>query len=118
MTVVLSSHLLAEVEQLCDRVAILNQGQLIFQGHWSELIATAPAGHRLELDDWTKAGIVLQQFGATRLSADTIALAAQGDMADLVAALVHAGVRVRGVEPVRRNLEEIYLNAISGVSRS
>ena len=42
MTVLLSSHQLAEVGQLCNNVAILNQGQLIFHGRWSEL-ATKPA---------------------------------------------------------------------------
>jgi len=118
MTVVLSSHLLAEVEQLCDRVAILNQGRLIFKGHWNELTAAATQGHRLDVDDWEKAEVVIKSLGASRLTDDTIALAPDGDMADLVAALVTAGVRVRAVEPVRRNLEEIYLNAISDASRS
>jgi ABC-2 type transport system ATP-binding protein len=37
LTVLLSSHLLSEVEQLCDRVAILNQGRKVFEGRWLEL---------------------------------------------------------------------------------
>ena len=46
VTVVLSSHLLAEVEQTCGRVAILNRGRLVFQGHWREL-RKRPARYRL-----------------------------------------------------------------------
>jgi len=117
MTVVLSSHLLAEVELLCDRVAILNQGRLLFEGRWSDLAIAANPGHRLEVDDWEKATVVLHKLGASRLTPDTIALAPQGDVADLVAALVAAGVRIRAVEPLRRNLEEIYLNAVSEAPR-
>jgi len=113
MTVVLSSHLLAEVEQLCDRVAILNQGRLIFEGRWNELTADPSSAHRLEVDDWKKAGGILQKLGVSRPTAETIALAPGGDMADVVSALVKGGVRIRAIEPLRRNLEDIYLKAIS-----
>jgi len=113
MTVVLSSHLLAEVEQLCDRVAILNQGRLILEGHWNELTADSSPAHRLEVDDWKKAGVILQKLRVSRPTAETIALAPGGDMADVVSALVKGGVRIRAIEPLRRNLEDIYLKAIS-----
>ena len=62
MTVVLSSHLLAEVEQLCDRVAILNQGRLILEGRWNELTADPSPAHRLEVDDWKKAAVILKKL--------------------------------------------------------
>jgi len=113
MTVVLSSHLLAEVEQLCDRVAILNQGRLILEGRWNELTADSSPAHRLEVDDWKKAGVILQKLRVSRPTAETIALAPGGDMADVVSALVKGGVRIRAIEPLRRNLEDIYLKAIS-----
>ncbi len=113
MTVVLSSHLLAEVEQLCDRVAILNQGRLIFEGRWNELTADPSPAHRLEVDDWKKAEGILQKLGISRPTAETISLAPGGDMADVVSALVKGGVRIRAIEPLRRNLEDIYLKAIS-----
>ena len=113
MTVVLSSHLLAEVEQLCDRVAILNQGRLIFEGRWNEFTADSSPAHRLEVDDWKKAGVILQKLKVSRPTAETIALAPGGDMADVVSALVKGGVRIRAIEPLRRNLEDIYLKAIS-----
>ena len=114
LTVVLSSHLLAEVEQTCSRVAVLNQGRLIFQGQWQDL-ATKEARYRLELDDWTRAdGIIAGCGGLPGEAAGErrVTLPPGRDVADLVAALVHAGIRVRGVEPIRQSLEEIYLQLI------
>ena len=118
MTVVLSSHLLAEVEQLCDRVAILNQGRLIFEGRWNELTADPSPAHRLEVDDWKKAAVILKKLRVSRPTSDTISLAPRGDMADVVSALVKGGVRIRAIEPLRRNLEDIYLKAISTAKRA
>jgi ABC-2 type transport system ATP-binding protein len=118
MTVVLSSHLLAEVEQLCDRVAILNQGRMIFEGRWNELTADPSPAHRLEVDDWKKAAVILKKLRVSRPTSDTISLAPGGDMADVVSALVKGGVRIRAIEPLRRNLEDIYLKAISTAKRA
>ncbi|HEX8310861.1 MAG TPA: ABC transporter ATP-binding protein [Chthoniobacteraceae bacterium] len=112
LTVLLSSHLLSEVEQLCDRVAILNQGRKVFEGRWLELAGDRPC-YRLELDDWEKAVPHLRAAGAdVRQATGEIDLAAGVDIGDLVAALVHAGVKVRAVEPQRPNLERLYLAAI------
>jgi len=111
MTVLLSSHQLPEVEQLCSRVAILNQGRLVFQGCWSDL-ATGNKRFRLEVDDWPKSEAVLKKFNAT-LEKSAVELQAGCEIADVVHALVQAGVRVSAVEPLRQTLEEIYLGAIS-----
>ena len=114
LTVVFSSHLLAEVEQTCSRIAILNQGRLVFEGHWQDL-ASDQARYRLELDDWAKAAPVIGACGGQLIEVAAerrLALPPDRDVADLVAALVRAGVRVRAVEPIRQNLEEIYLQTI------
>jgi ABC-2 type transport system ATP-binding protein len=113
MTVMLSSHLLSEVEQMCDRIAILNQGQLVFQGHWSELRSDG-ARYHFDVDDWPKAGPVIQLFGARLDEREKIvSLPAGRDIGDLVTALVREEIRVRRVEALRQSLEEIYLNAVS-----
>lgn len=112
MTVLLSSHLLSEVEQMCDRVAILNQGRLIFQGRWSEL-AKDSRRFRLQLDDWEKARLILEKCGATVPMENIVEPPANQEIADVVAALVQSGVRVSGVEPLRQSLEEIYLGKVS-----
>ena len=113
VTVVLSSHLLAEVEQTCGRVAILNRGRLVFQGHWRELRSDVRR-YRFDVDDPARlAAAALGNGAALEPDGQTVALTGDRDVADLVAALVGSGTRVRAVEPLRQNLEEIYLRTIS-----
>jgi ABC-2 type transport system ATP-binding protein len=108
LTVLFSSHLLSEVEQLCDRVAILNRGRKIFDGRW-ESIESEAVRYRLDVDDWAKAAPLAERAGAKMLPKGMIELPPGRDVAELIAALVTAGVKVRAVEPQRRNLEQIYL---------
>lgn len=111
LTVIFSSHLLSEVEQLCSRVAILNQGHLLFQGLWSDL-QHPKQRYRLELHDWALAAPALAAHGAQTLEHEIIELPDGADIADLVTALVAARVQVRAVEPQRLSLENLYLEAI------
>ena len=105
ITVVFCSHLLVEVEQLCDHVVILNQGRKIFDGRWADLAADRQRV-RLEVDNWERAALILEGH----VVAPGIVSPAGGvEIADLVAKLVQGGVRVSTVEPQRRNLEQIYL---------
>lgn len=114
MTVLLSSHLLSEVEQMCDRIAILNRGRMIFQGRWSDLGGSDGLRFRLEVDDWEKALTVIREIPNVKvIESGLIAIAPNVDIADLVAALVRANIRVRAVEPVRKSLEQLYLNAVT-----
>ena len=99
------------MQQVCHRVAILNGGRLIFQGRWEDLAGDA-SRYRLELDDWAKAASALAAHQAVVAEDHTLALPPGADIADLVAALVTAGVRVRAVEPLRQSLEQIYLDTI------
>ena len=108
LTVLLSSHLLSEIEQLCDRVAIINQGHLIFNGSWASLRSEG-ARFRLDLDDWTP----VESLGAKVLRDGVIELLDGSEISEVVAGLVQKGVKVRAVEPIRRNLETIYLELIS-----
>jgi ABC-2 type transport system ATP-binding protein len=109
ITVLFCSHLLVEVEQLCDRVAILNQGHKVFDGRWAEL-ALDQCRVRLEVDDWEKAAALLRTMPDLTIGEPGfVSLKSDADTADLVARLVQGGVRIRAVEPQRRNLEEIYL---------
>jgi len=106
LTVMLSSHLLSEIERLCDRVAILHQGRMIFCGSWKG----GEPHWRLDLDDAAKAAPVLEKLGVVSGAHHLVSLRPGGDMADVVAALVHAGVRVRGVEVVQATLEDFYMS--------
>ncbi|MBE2179195.1 MAG: ABC transporter ATP-binding protein [Chthoniobacterales bacterium] len=107
MTVLLSSHLLAEVEQLCDRVAILHQGRLLFCGEW-----------RRSTSRWRITG---EPDGAVRSRLEQSGLVPVGDAweapedfhpGETVAALVAAGIRVTSVQSVTRTLEDFYLETI------
>lgn len=108
LTVMLSSHLLSEVQQLCDRVAILHQGSKMFEGRWTDLAGDGQR-YRLEVDDWERvrsAGIRIA------VEPDVIELRPEEDVADLVQKLVSVGTRIRALEPLRPTLESLYLDAI------
>ncbi len=116
LTVVLSSHMLSEVEALCGRIAILNRGKLIFQGPWSDLSGDC-GRFRMEVSDVALAARTVAEIGMTlapERDGALILCVGDGDIADAVAAMVGVGVRVRAVEPVRRNLEQIYLETVAG----
>lgn len=109
ITVLFCSHLLSEVELLCDRVAILNRGRKIFDGRWSDLTADKKRV-RLEVDDWARAAALLAGMAGVQVKEPgEILLDDRAQAADVVAALVGAGLRISAVEPRRRNLEQIYL---------
>jgi ABC-2 type transport system ATP-binding protein len=112
MTVILSSHLLSEVEQLCDSIAVLNQGRMIFHGKWTDLKAEA-VRYELDIEPWeTAAAVIAERADCTLMPDHTLTIAAGHDVADVVAALVHGGVKVRAVSPVRQTLEQVYLELV------
>ena len=108
MTVILSSHILHEVEQLCDRVAILHRGSLVYCGRWQD---AGPGGSRwkIETPDTEKCAAALRGLGLALAPDGTLALPASPDSAAVVAALVAAGVRVAEFRRLVRTLEDFYL---------
>src|SRR5205807_5105192 len=59
ITILLSSHLLYEVEELCNRVAIIRKGSIVYEGGLRELLATATTGYRLRAGEPERAHTVL-----------------------------------------------------------
>jgi len=115
-TIFLSSHLLAEVEQMCTRVGVLDRGRLVLQEEMSALHA-ATGLVRLRTPDAGTAHALLDGRVRDR-TADTLVVRSD-DVAELNARLVSAGVRVLELAPVRLTLEEIVLAASErgGVAR-
>ncbi|MGH8048686.1 MAG: ABC transporter ATP-binding protein [Chthoniobacterales bacterium] len=112
LTIMLSSHLLPEVEQLCDRVAILNQGRLVFCGNW-QTSKLAARRVKFTVNDWTRASQILTAHDCEIESDGVAILREETDAAAIVAAFVQAGIRVESVEPLRLSLENFYLQHVA-----
>ena len=107
-TVFLSSHLLAEVEQLCTRVGVLDRGRLVLQDELARL--TAPTGAtvvRTPSPDLVRATL---DGRVTAVDGDRVVVRGE-DPAEVNALLVHAGVPVTGLELQRPTLEQVVLAA-------
>jgi ABC-type multidrug transport system ATPase subunit len=116
LTVLLSSHLLSEVEQLCDRVAIIDRGKLLYQGPTQQLVA-ASAAIRLRVDRpeeargllATEAGLAARADGEGLLRVEAPAERA----ASVNSLLVSRGIEVFELAPLRETLEDVYLRLTS-----
>ena len=117
-TLVVSSHLLAEIEQVCSHVGVMSGGRLVAQGTLADLGAGGRATLVLRTPDRATAAQVLASAGLAPAEADGTTLRCPLDdgapeVADLVARLVAAGVRVEGVEARRDSLEDQFV-ALTG----
>ena len=107
-TIFLSSHLLAEVEQMSTRVGVLDRGRLVLQEDMS-VIRAVTGLVRVHTPDVGAAIALLDGRVRERGAAEVVVRA--DDTADLNAQLVASGVRVTGLEPVRKTLEQVVLEA-------
>jgi ABC-2 type transport system ATP-binding protein len=117
-TVLVSSHLLSEIEQVCTHAAIMSVGRIVAQGTIDELRGlTGDARVRLRTPDAAAARRVLDRLGIAVIAAADIQVADEivGRLRpglppeEVVAALVAAGVRVRGFEVGAESLEERFV---------
>lgn len=111
-TVFLSSHLLGEVEQVCDRVAIINMGEIVREGVVADLLA-GKAHLRVEAAPLDKAAAILGEHWT--VSANTQWLTVQASREDtphVVRRLVEHGVDVFQVSLQRQSLEEYFLAVV------
>jgi ABC-2 type transport system ATP-binding protein len=113
LTILLSSHLLSEVEQLCSRIAVLNQGRKVFEGLIAD-VRGAPGQLMLKTPDFLKAAGLLQERGIITVSRDGkfIALSEGRTTAEAVRALVSANISVEGIWQQEQTLEDFYLRLI------
>jgi ABC-2 type transport system ATP-binding protein len=112
LTVMLSSHLLTEIEQLCNRVGIIHEGRLLYEGGPEALVASATL-YKVRVDNLAGAfellskesGLSVSRNGAAylRIDADVERLAAAN------ALLVGNGIKVYELSPAQESLEEAFL---------
>jgi ABC-type multidrug transport system ATPase subunit len=113
-TVFVSSHLLGEVEAVCDRVGVLSRGRLVAEGPPSALRGGGRT-IRIEVDDAERAMRAVASLGVQATPAPgglACTLSDSIEPADVNAALVSAGVRVSALVPERRSLEDVFLELV------
>lgn len=114
-SVFLNSHLLTEVEHVCDRVAIVTRGRVVAVGSIPELLGAQHAVRVRARANGTPLETALAPFG--RMTSDGDALVVHGVELEriprLVAALVSAGADIYAVEPLAATLEQRFLELTS-----
>jgi ABC-2 type transport system ATP-binding protein len=120
-TVFLSSHLLSEVEQICDRVIIISRGRVVKTGRMHELLNTVDRVELLASGITPELEERIRELGGTVVPGDagvtiTVNLAQKREIAEAIWA---AGFDVLQIMPLRESLEELYMKTVgteSGVA--
>lgn len=115
LTILLSSHLLTEVEQICTRIAVLKSGRLVFNGSVAE-VTRHQGWLRLRTDAFDQAVALLSQKGlvANQRNGDSIRLVDGVGTEVVVRVLVEHGSPVYEITPMEQTLEDFYLTVMGG----
>jgi ABC-2 type transport system ATP-binding protein len=119
MTVMLSSHLLAEVEELCNRVAIVRTGRIVYEGEIADLKRGAGTVYRLSTTDDERAMAVCRaQPGISDIRVEHGRIVFSADertVTELSQALIEAGALIREMAPQTVTLEDLFFSLTEGV---
>ncbi len=116
LTVLVSSHLLSEIEQVATHVGMMSAGRLLRQGPLGEVLSAGTTSVRVETPDVDRARTCLAGAGFTaRVTGPDTLTAAMPDrpVEDVAALLVGVGVRLRGLAVERPDLEDLFV-AVTG----
>jgi ABC-2 type transport system ATP-binding protein len=112
ITVLLSSHQLPEVQELCDRVAIVDKGRVVYEGALADLRRQGGAGYRLRSTDDARAlALVRAQAGVEAASGGEHGISFQADeehVGEVSLALGRAGVGILALTPELATLEDLF----------
>ena len=112
-TVLVSSHLLSEIEQVCTHLGVMSRGRLVFSGPKAELWAAAGLRVRVQTADPAGAAQVMTRLGTApaEINGDTVSAELRTAVPeDLTAALVGAGIGVRQLVVERPVLEDLFVS--------
>jgi ABC-type multidrug transport system ATPase subunit len=116
LTVLLSSHLLTEIEQLCNRVGIINEGRLLYEGAPEALLASSDV-YKIRVDDMSSAFELLTNESRVTVSRNGdsfLRINADAESIPVVNALLVAhGIKVYELSPAQESLEEAFLRLTS-----
>jgi ABC-2 type transport system ATP-binding protein len=120
ITVLLSSHQLPEVQELCDRVAIVDAGRVVYEGALADLRRQGGAGYRLRTTDDTRAlGVLAEQSGIEHAASGEQGLGFQAEesaVGALSLALARAGVGILSLTPELATLEDLFFRLTEGAT--
>jgi ABC-2 type transport system ATP-binding protein len=115
-TIFLNSHLLTEVERVCDRVAIIDHGRVLASGRIDELLGEPQV--RIRVTDLSLEGMgALARFGSVEAGDDgwlSITGVEPDRVPEVVAAIIAAGGRIHAVESGRATLEDLFMRLVGG----
>lgn len=116
-TILVSSHLLAEIERTATHVGIINKGEMLFQGTINELQDLSKPSIKIEVDDQAAATNILSSNGAEIISEKegsiNITYTGKADMGKLNTLLVQNGVTVYSIKTDKKDLENLFLDITS-----
>lgn len=113
-TIFFSSHILTDVEAMCDRVAILNKGRLVESGKLSEILKTR--SNEIEVVISGVKETALAEFPAVSATPEVVRIRLKDDrdLARLLELAHQAGGRIVSVNPVRESLEDLFVREVKG----
>jgi ABC-2 type transport system ATP-binding protein len=114
-TILLTTHYLEEVEQLCRNVAIIKEGEIVKQGAVKTLMHSLESQHYiLTVDDLAK-NFELKKYISTQVDDNTLEVEMKqgSDFQDLFSALAEQGVKVRDIRPKGNRMESLFLNILN-----
>jgi ABC-2 type transport system ATP-binding protein len=111
-TVLVSSHLLSEIEQVATHVGMMSGGRLVRQGTLAEVLADGLPSIRVHTPDVEPAAVTMRGLGLDPVTHDDAITARLTSVAveDVAAALVRAGVRLQGLAVERPDLEDLFVS--------
>lgn len=114
LTILLSSHFLSEVEQICTRIAVLNQGRMVFEGTLGET-KRQEQWVRIRVGNFPRAAAELRKAELIKedKNGQLIALAPKVQSDQVVRLLVEKGISVFEITPAEETLETFYLRLMA-----
>ncbi|RPH71165.1 MAG: ABC transporter ATP-binding protein [Myxococcaceae bacterium] len=118
-TILFCTHIIADVEAVCDRVGVLVAGRMRTEGSVSELLAQQKSSFEVVLEDFSiesvnALGLPVEDVDS--LGGHTLVRVAEPELPHLLQQAIQRGARVRSVEPQRASLETLFVDTIQRAS--